>query len=231
MEIDFESVSLPGNALTVQNEPEVLMPRGYDSQLAALHAELSTILRHAETLLAGEIATLEEREQVIEAGRLLQSMTKSVTEFYKPIKQRIDQIKQPFLDLEKTDTEQLKNAKERLGVKVQEFDRRQTAIEAARNEQNRAQAACDAVEGELPPPSIVQALVPPKTRGKVERVTWRAEVTDFPKLVQSVARGEVLMMALLPNESWLNKRADSDREGMNIPGVEARKTEKVHFRE
>ena len=62
-------------------------------------------------------------------------------------------------------------------------------------------------------------------------MTWRAEVTDFPKLVQSVARGEVLMMALLPNESWLNKRADSDREGMNIPGVEARKTEKVHFRE
>ena len=206
------------------------MPSGFDRRLGALHSEMTQILRHAEMVMETEIITVEHRDQVIQAGQLLQAMQKTVIEFFKPIKQRIDQLKQPILEMERTDTETLKTAKERLATAIQEFEKRQAAAEQARLEENRAQAEAAAIDGELPPPVIVPAAVPVKTHGKVERTTWTAEVIDFMKLVRAVAAGQVLITALLPNEKWLNKRADADREAMDIPGVEVRKAEKVHFR-
>src|SRR5208283_2735545 len=107
---------------------------------------------------------------------------------------------------------------------------RQALIEAAAMEQAQIAAAAETPDGELPLPVIVPTVVPAKTRGKVETAKWHAEVVDFLKLVQAVASGQVLIQAVLANQKYLDKRADSDREGMNIPGVEARETKKIHFR-
>lgn len=225
-EFDFEE----GTELAERAEPQLLMPIEYSRRLGELRGECAVILRFAESVTATEILSVEDRDRVIEAGRLLQAVTKNVAEYFKPIKQKIDLLKQPFLDAERREMEMLKVAKERCGAAVQEFEQRQKLAEQILLEQNQALAARMAVEGELALPAIVQTAVPAKTRGKVERATWRAEVMDFPALIRAVAARQVVTMALLPNESYLNKRADSDREGMNIPGVEARKVEKVHFR-
>lgn len=229
-EFEFESAVMTQGALALRTDPELLMPTDFYKRLSGLRAEIAAVLGNAHSVTQSEIVSIEQRDRVIEAGRLLQAVQKNVAEFYKPIKQAIDQLKQPILEMERFDAESLKTAKDRLGVFIQEFEKRQAQAEAILLEQNRALAAQAAIDGELPPPVIVQAVVPAKTRGKVERTTWSAEVVDFSKLVRAVAAGQVLMMALLPNESWLNKRADSDREGMNIPGVEAHETKKVHFR-
>jgi hypothetical protein len=227
---DFEFESEIGTDLVPRAEPELLLPSEFHTRMNAMRAESMAVVRHAEMLLASKIETLEEHDRVIEAGRLLQASLKNVTEFYKPIKQKIDALKQPILDWERADADVLKGTKERCGAAVQEFEERQAAAEALALKQNEAQTSAAAADGELPLPAIVQATVPAKTRGKVPRTTWHAEVVDFLKLIRAVAAGEVLTAALLPNESYLNKRADSDRGGMSIPGVVAREVKKVHFR-
>lgn len=234
-EIDFEPA--PASELSELTqleiiEPDLVMPSSFDRRAASLRAGVAMVLRHAEMVLASEMITAEDQQRAIEAGQLLQATTKAVAEFYKPVKQRIDQIKQPILDAERSETESLKSAKDRLGAAILEFDRRQQEAQQLAQELARDRAQDDGmtIEGELPLPVIVPIQAPGKTRGKVPRATWRAEVTDFMKLVQAVAAGHVLPKALLPNGSWLDKRADTDREGMSIPGVEARETKKVHFR-
>lgn len=47
----------------------------------------------------------------------------------------------------------------------------------------------------------------------------RAEVHDFAALVAAVAAGRVALAALLPNEAWLDDRAETAGRDMNIPGV------------
>jgi len=229
-EFDFETAPELPATLVPRAEPELLLPTDFDTRVGKLRAEIALLLRHAEPLLREQLAGMEQCDQAIEAGRLLQAMAKNVAEFYKPIKQRIDLLKQPILDMEHEDAESLQTAKERLGAAVQDFEERQAEAEALRLERNQAAAALDGVEGELPLPAIVAATVPAKRSGKVKRATWHAEVVDFLKLIKAVAAGQELTTALLPNESYLNKRADSDREGMSIPGVEAREVKKVHFR-
>jgi hypothetical protein len=227
-DFDFEPASEPTTDLALRTEPTLLLPNNFDSSVAALRKEIDVILRHAKTFT--EITSLEQRDRGIEAGQLLQVMAKNVVEFYKPIKQAIDQLKQPILNMEHLDADALKTAKERLVVAIQEFESRQTLIEAAAMEQAQIAAAAETPDGELPLPVIVPAVVPAKTRGKVETAKWHAEIVDFLKLVQAVASGQVLIQAVLANQKYLDKRADSDRKGMNIPGVEARETKKIHFR-
>ena len=208
--------------------PELLMPSDFDRRLGALRQEIHTITIRSNQLIEQGIQTLEDRAAVIECGQLLQMITKNIVEFYKPIKQAIDKLKQPILDREHEDESRVAEAKTALGDLLLEFDKaQQVADEASRA---AAEAAQESVPGELPLPVITVASVPAKTRGKIDRTKWFAEVIDLPKLVKAVATGNAPQPAVIANEKFLNKRADSDREGMNIPGVVARKKESVHFR-
>lgn len=47
----------------------------------------------------------------------------------------------------------------------------------------------------------------------------KAEVRDFAALVAAVAAGRVALAALLPNEEWLDDRAEAAGRDMGIPGV------------
>lgn len=227
-DFEFEPAAEPAPDLALRAEPTLLLPSNFDSRVAVLRKEIDVILRNAETFT--EITSLEQRDRGIEAGQLLQVMSKNVAEFYKPIKQAIDQLKQPILEMEHVDADALKTAKERLAVAIQDFENRQALIEAAAMEQAQIAAAAETPDGELPLPVIVATVVPAKTRGKVETAKWHAEVVDLLKLVQAVAAGQILIQAVLANQKYLDKRADSDREGMNIPGVKACETKKIHFR-
>jgi hypothetical protein len=227
MEIDFNAD--PEEQQLALAKPELLMPTGFDLKQTAMRQEMQAVVRYSAGIVDAGIISIEEHEKAIEAGRLLQVMTKNITDFYKPIKQMIDRLKQPILDMEHADSDAVKIAKESLASAIQDFEHKQAEAEAARLQEALA-AAPKGAEGELPMPVIVQATMPAKTRGKVDRTRWDSAVVDFPKLVHAVDTSEVPIAALLPNQRYLDKRADADREGFSIPGVIARKTEKIHFR-
>lgn len=227
MEIDFDPEPIEQH-LTLA-EPELLMPTNFDIQQAALRHEVQTIRRLSDGIVAAGISSMEDRDKAIEAGRLLQVLAKSITEFYKPIKQAIDKLKQPILDMEHADVDAVNASKAALASAIQEFERLQAEADAQRMQAMLAAMPADA-EGAMPAPAIMQSTMPAKTRGKVDRKSFYAEVVDFPKLVHAVDTSEVPTIALLPNQRYLDKRADADREGLSIPGVVVRKTEKVHFR-
>ncbi len=229
-EFEFESTSEATTELVPRTEPELLLPTDFSTQVATLRTQIAGVLHNAEPFTTAKITTIEERDKGIEAGRLLQVMSRNVAEFYKPIKQKIDGLKQPILDMEHADADRLKAAKDLLGTAIQDYEAREAAAEALRLAKAQQAAAQNSKKGELPLPANVPAVVPKKTHGRVSRTSWYAEVTDLAALVQAVASGKVPMQALLANQDFLDKRADSDREGMTIPGVIARKKDKVHFR-
>jgi hypothetical protein len=226
-EFDFE-LELSKQNLTLA-KPELLLPTDFDLRQRALRRDMQTVLQDAAGIIDAGIAGVEDRQKAIDAGRVLQVLAKNIVEFYKPIKHAIDTWKQPILDMEHADSESVKTVKNALASAILEFERKQAEADA----QRRLAAVLTmpaGKEGEMPTPVIVQTSLPPKTRGKVDRTCWNAKVVDLFKLIQAVAAKQVPSGALLPNESYLDKRADSDREGFSIPGVVAIKTEKVHFR-
>jgi hypothetical protein len=229
-EIDFGIEKAADTNLVVRKEPELMLPTDFDVRVGRLRTDVERAVRYAEEALKDGITRLDQHDHAVEVGRLLQIMTKNVADFYKPIKQAIDQLKQPILDMEHEDVEALKTAKEKLGSLILDYEKRVADLEARLLAQAQAQAASEAKDGAIASPVIVQSAGPQKTRGKVERETWRAEVADIMKLVKEVAAERVPVAAILPNQSYLNKRADADREAFNIPGVVAHKVEKVHFR-
>jgi hypothetical protein len=227
MEIDFDPEPIE-RQLTVA-QPELLMPTDFDIQQAALRHEVQTVLHLSAGIITAGIASVDDYEKAIEAGRLLQVLAKSVTEFYRPIKQAIDHLKQPILDMEHADADAVSASKDALASAIQEFERVHAEADAEHMQTMLATIPANA-EGEMPAPAIMQNAIPAKMRGKVDRMRFHAEVVDFPKLVHAVDANEAPIVALLPNQRYLDKRADADREGFSIPGVVVHKTEKVHFR-
>ena len=62
----------------------------------------------------------------------------------------------------------------------------------------------------------------PKVDMRTLRETWRGKVVDMRKLVEAVASGLVPIMALEPNEKYLNAQAKfaKNTDALNYPGVE-----------
>lgn len=205
----------------------MLPPTPQDRQYLRKRKDAEQVIRHAHTVLETGITNSEQHQLAVESGRLLQVMTKNVTEFFKPLKQAIDKLKQPILDEEREILDELKTTKESLAAAIGQYERAVAAKEQKRLEESKATAL---PVGSLPAPVIIASEQKTKVRGKVDRVTWRAEVVDLKKLVTAVAAGEVPVLAIQANQDYLNGRADSDREGFSIPGVEARKIESIHFR-
>jgi hypothetical protein len=220
-DFDFDSPE-EMNALTVA--PELLLPNSFDVQLGGLRKEIALVVENADSF--SSIITEDQHQNAVKAGQLIQAVTRNVADFYKPIKQAIDQAKQPILDMERIDQEALKTAKEKLSAAIEDYTER----EEERAARIQAEAELNPLSGELPLPAITQNTAAVKVKGKVNKTIWKAEVENLGKLVVAVAKGEVPLNMLLANESQLNKRADADREGFQMPGVIAREIKKVHFR-
>lgn len=201
-----------------------------------------------------KVANAESKEMAVGYGRLLMASEKELKILYVNIKQSIDQIKKPILEAERIDMDAIKKAKDHLGSLVQAFNAEQDKIqreelrkaqEAARKAAEEAkiaeaillEAAGEKEEAEivlnekpmLQSPVIIQNA-PAKARGEVVRTTWKAVVTNFESLVRAVAAGQVPIMALSPNESWLNTQAVQFEKGLNYPGIEPQSETKTHFR-
>lgn len=109
-----------------------------------------------------------------------------------------------------------------------EEERLAAAAEAeARGDKTLAEALLSAPlpEPQAPPteePVIeipVPKVEPPKAEGLVFTTRWKAEVVDFPALVQAVAMGHAPVTLLLPDLVALNRFAQATRGAAEVPGV------------
>jgi hypothetical protein len=240
-------------AITLPTQGDIVGPGSvFEVKRLALRKEFQPALDAAGRLAV--IDTPEQAEEAVKIGRTLQAGTKEIEIFYKPIKVEIDALKKPILEAEKEDNARIDNEKKRIGSLVQVYDgkvrrereeadrkARAEAEEAAREAQ-LARALELAASGEdeeadalleepvAVMPVFTQTQAPASAPGKVTKVTYSMEVTDFMELVKAVAAGMAPVQALQANDSFLNGYARTMKDGFSITGCKLVKTEGTHFR-
>lgn len=77
-------------------------------------------------------------------------------------------------------------------------------------------------------PVVAPVAVPrdvPKVAGiSKAKEKYTAEVENFSDLVKAVAEGKVPILAICPDQKWLDKQADQMKTLLNYPGVKVQKT-------
>jgi hypothetical protein len=244
---------MASTALALPRIIEILGPDGeYEKKRLALRGEYGQVVLAARALTV--ISSGEQAQEAANFGRLLQAATKETEAFYKSVKSQIDDIKKPVLQAEKDDTASYNTEKSRLGGLVQSYQQeverqrrederiaREAAEAQAREEVlQRAIELEEAGEGEaaqqlleepiIAPPVVLLSPAPSKPTGSVTRTIYSAEVTNFKELVEAVASGKVPLMALLPNDQFLNQQAKSFKEGFSMPGVKLKTDTSTGFR-
>ena len=247
-----QTVAPTSTALVLNQVVEYLAPSGaYELRKIALKNEYAAIVASAAKITA--ITSEEEAQEAANHGRLLQAGLKEIETFIKPVKSKIDSIKNPVLADEKALGNPLDAEKKRLGVLLtgwnQEVERRRQVAQREAEEAARKQAeedalqraielaaagedeAADAVLSEpvVAAPVVVQAQVS-KPTGSVGRKYYKAKVNNLKALVEAVAVGKVSILALTANQSWLNDEADHMKEAFAIPGCELETTTSTSFR-
>jgi hypothetical protein len=231
---------------------EILGPSGtYETKRIALRGEYAQVVAASKKLTA--IVTAEDAEEATKYGRLLQVAVKETEGFYKTVKSQIDDIKRPILQAEKDDSGPYNAEKARLGGLLTAYQAEQRrkreeeerlAREAAQKQAEKEaldraielaaageDEAADAVlEEPIVAAPVVIAASAPKPTGSVARKNYTIEVVDLKALVAAVAKGEVPLMSLLPNESFLGQQAKSFKESFAYPGVKLVVTESTSFR-
>lgn len=231
---------------------EILGPEGeYTKKRLALRSEYGAIIQAAKKMTS--ITTSDEAEQATQYGRLLQNGVKEEEAFFKNIKSQIDLVKAPILAAEKEDVGPLNTEKTRLGglltayqaeqrrlreieeqkareaaQKQAEEDAIQRALElAAAGESEAADAVLD--EPVIAAPVVIAASAP-KPTGSVARKNYDIEITDLKALAAAVMAGQVPLMAIVANESFIRSLAKSMKESFSMPGVKLVITESTSFR-
>jgi hypothetical protein len=106
----------------------------------------------------------------------------------------------------------------RKALKKEEEERLQAAIEAEK-EGNKDEAEAILEEPVFVPSPIVLKAVP-KVNGLAQRTNWKYRLTDLNALVKAVYEGKVPLMALEPNDIFLNQQARALKGTVQYPGVE-----------
>lgn len=238
--------------LVLKSVVEILGPSGtYETKRIALRNEYGAIVLASKKLTA--IETAEQAEEATQYGRLLQTAAKETETFFKGVKSQIDDIKKPVLQAEKDDTGPYNTEKARLGglltayqaeqrrlreieeQKAREVAQKQAEEDAIQRALELAAAgeseAADAVLEEpiIAAPVIIAASAP-KPTGSVARKNYDIEITDLKALVAAVTAGQVPLMALVANESFIRSLAKSMKESFSMPGVKLVITESTSFR-
>src|SRR5579859_6802211 len=137
---------------TMQTAPQLLLPEGEDQGgVAELRTESQRVLAHAGGVVA--ITTEADKQAAVAAGRLVQAVSKQVTEFYKGYKSRIDAVKRVVLEDERVDAERASQEKNRLGALVLAWD---TEQERRRKEEERL--AREAAQREAEEQRLLEAI-------------------------------------------------------------------------
>ena len=220
----------------------------YEKKTIALRHEYEAVVQAAKELTV--IDSLEKVEEATKLGRLLQTGTKEIELFFKPIKQAIDNLKSPVLAAEKQLKDMLETEKTRLGTAITVWNNKQRALreeeerkfrelaeQAAREDiLSRACAAGDTEAAEaildepVMAPVVIQSVAPPKVQGQVAKFTYAVKIVDFQALVKAVIAGTAPWACIIPDEGYLNRKANLEKEGFSLAGCELGRKESTFFR-
>lgn len=238
--------------LVVRVPAEILGPESeYEKRRIALTKQYEPIIDAAR--LVKVVNSPESLEHANNLGRILQTGGKDCEAFFKPIKQSIDAIKAPVLAAENTFKNALEAEKKNLGnlitVYNRELDRqraeeerqqREVAEQQAREEVlNRAveldvsgdtEGAAALLEEPVMAPVVIQQKAPAKMSGQVSTTRYSCIVDNVKALMQAVLEGKAPMACFTVDQSFLNKKADLDKDGFNLPGCRLHRESGTHFR-
>ena len=141
---------------------------------------------------------------------------RQLREVRKRIEQERDALAKPLRELAAAISKRWKPA-------IDMYEAAERALRAAITtfEDTKAQAAQAALEGAVDREQIdaAVAIIAPVTQGAYQSTRWHAEVTDLPALLRYAAEHEPGLVE--PRMGELNKRARSEHEALQIPGVRA----------
>lgn len=209
---------------------------------AELAQETNSMLVWAQGL---KVTTSAEHNAAMERLKVVKTVAKRITDFFRPMKQAADESKRKILDAEKQLAEPLataeKLAKEVLlkyqlaeeEKRVAEERRLQAeAEEKARKERERLEKeAAKLKTPELKEERLAQAaaVVAPvvtvesrvQTSGSSLRSTWKANLVDMNALIQAAAGGNDLAKSFLMfNDKVADSFARNTKGAMACPGIE-----------
>jgi len=154
-------------------------------------------------------------------------------EIDQPLKRAEEEIIKPALaGYEWKQEKKRREEEDRLNKIVQEdAERKRKADEEKRKKDSLVNPQGAPIQSAPPiPPPVVPTIVVPKEK-KPEGVSyvdnWKAEVVDFKLLVEAVAKGNLPIDVLLPNNSYINQSAKALKGFMNWPGVSVKKERNV----
>ena len=240
-------------AIVIRVPVEVLGPGSpYELRKIEFHKEHGRILEAASAIES--IDSPEDEARAVEFGRLLQAAAKELERFFKEVKVQIDAIKNPVLADEHGAADPIEEEKERLGDLCTVWRQKQREIKEASDRAAREEAERLAREsileraveleefGEVEQAEAllqepvenhvvqVQTRVATRASGQVSKTTYSATVTNLLELVKAIAAGKAPLQAIKANESYLNKKANLEKEGFSVPGCKLNRTEGTSFR-
>ena len=128
-------------------------------------------------------------------------------------------------ELRRWDDEQARIREELQRKAQKEAEEKESAARAAQAAFAEEEGALEEAEAIASAPLVAVAEPVPETYQRVsgisKRENWKARVTDLKKLCAAIAKGQVPVNYVLPNEAVLNARARADKLTMNVPGVQA----------
>jgi hypothetical protein len=242
------------NGALVLEVPVTLLGPGseYEKRHIALKKDIERLVLDASKIK--QVTTPDELEYANNAGRVLQSSTKEVEDFYTPLKRQVDAFKAPLVQHEKEFSVPLGAEKKRLGGLVTTYNAevqrkqqeakwvaREAAESAAREEALNRAVEIEATEGKeaaeqfleepiMAAPVVIQQEAPSRMAGQVSKLTYSCKVDNVKELMKAVANGQAPMQCFVIDQGWLDKKAALDKDGFNLPGCRLEKNSSTFFR-
>lgn len=204
-----------------------------------LRQEVPTVLNWARSL---QVKTPDDYTAVVERLKEIKALSKRISEWFSPMKRKMDEAKKAILDAEKTLSVPLAQAEELAKSALLEYQREQDRIAEAERQRLQAiadqkareeQARLEKQAAKLKTPEKKEALLEqaaavqapviavaskvPDVAGSSTRKTWDYEITDMDTFMQSACERRRYDM-LLPNEKMLLAYAKAMREQAQFAG-------------
>jgi hypothetical protein len=234
---------------------EVEVIREHEAEIEQLETEAAIELSRANTLVlhngleyedAAVLAIgLRQRMKAVEdwfaplikpQRQALDALYEKQREVVKPLDQAIRVVEGKLTDYRSMiEAESRRQAElERIRLEEEALKRREEAALAAidSGDEERAEKIIDNLDAPVaaPPPQPVEVAAP-KTRGMVERVDFKVEVTDLSILCQAIGAGTLPSNLVKPDMVKLKALAKAhDGDSFSMPGVSVERVVKVGTR-
>lgn len=138
-----------------------------------------------------------------------------------PYEEAYVSLNQRMLAFEAQKKREAEEAARKLQEEARRLEEERALADAIAAEEAGDKKAADAIlEQPVSVPAVAVTPAIPKVAGRSVRDDYKGRVVDFLKLVQHVAAHPEDLGVLKADESAINERAKSQRQGFNLPGCE-----------